>query len=253
MRDVTTFISDVFCLSGSGPCLVIRSRYINQIHGAACGGGHLLFHAVTRKHWTSIGIGIGKAEKCTNWESKKWMTMKFDSRRFLLVIQRPLVSTDWMVKVENPQSFCHLISYRNRIFVSKSLLLPLPRQSPTQWNCRICVLFGFIHFKSRDFPVCHLHYWHSNSERAKFFSHFLLHLVKEIILSTETESQILIRWPRRWGILCSHLGCWVAMTNIWSKLNMAINNISNKPLTHKHCRMSIWLNWKCCVPNMLRN
>ena len=205
MRDVTTFISDVFCVSGSGPCLVIRSRYINQIHGAACGGGHLLFHALTRKHWTSIEIGIGKAEKCTNWESKKWMTMKFDSRRFLLVIQRPLVSTDWMVKVENPQSFCHLISYRNRIFVSKSLLSPLPSQSPTQLNCRICVCL--VSFNSRDFPGCHLHYWHSNSERAKFFSHFLLHLVKEIILSTETGSQILIRWPRRWGILCSQLGC----------------------------------------------
>ena len=117
-----------------------------------------------------------------------WMTMKFDSRRFLLVIQRPLVSTDWMVKVENPQTFCHLISYRNRIFVSKSLLLPLPSQSPTQLNCRICVCL--VSFNSRDFPVCHLHYWHSNSERAKFFSHFLLHLVKEIILSTETESDI---------------------------------------------------------------
>ena len=133
-------------------CLVIRSRYINQIHGASCGGGHLLFHAVTRKHWTSIGIGIGKAEKCTNWESKKWMTMKFDSRRFLLVIQRPLVSTDWMVKVENPQSFCHLISYRNRIFVSKSLLLPLPRQSPTQLSSTswiagfvFCVWFHSLH------------------------------------------------------------------------------------------------------------
>ena len=133
-------------------------------------------------------IGIGKAEKCTNWESKKWMTMKFDSRRFLLVIQRPLVSTDWMVKVENPQTFCHLISYRNRIFVSKSLLLPLPSQSPTQLNCRICVCL--VSFNSRDFPGCHLHYWHSNSERAKFFSHFLLHLVIEIILSTETESYI---------------------------------------------------------------
>ena len=152
MRDVTTFISDVFCLSGSGPCLVIRSRYINQIHGAACGGGHLLFHALIRKHWTSIGIGIGKAEKCTNWELKKWMTMKFDSRRFLLVIQRPLVSTDWMVKVENPQSFCHLISYRNRIFVSKSLLLPLPRQSPTQLSSTswidgfvFCVWFHSLH------------------------------------------------------------------------------------------------------------
>ena len=97
-------------------------------------------------------IGIGKAEKCTNWELKKWMTMKFDSRRFLLVIQRPLVSTDWMVKVENPQSFCHLISYRNRIFVSKSLLLPLPRQSPTQLSSTswidgfvFCVWFHSLH------------------------------------------------------------------------------------------------------------
>ena len=160
-----------------------------------------------------LGLVLAKQRNArTNWESKKWMTMKFDSRRFLLVIQRPLVSTDWMVKVENPQTFCHLISYRNRIFVSKSLLLPLPSQSPTQLNCRICVCL--VSFNSRDFPVCHLHYWHSNSERAKFFSHFLLHLVIEIILSTETESQILIRWPRRWGILCSQLGCGVAETNI---------------------------------------
>ena len=54
------------------------------------------------------------------------------------------------------------------------LLLPLPRQSPTQLNCRICVCL--VSFNSRDFPVCHLRFWHSNSERAKFFSHFLLHL-----------------------------------------------------------------------------
>ena len=148
--------------------------------------------------------------------------MKFDSRRFLLVIQRPLVSLDWMVKVENPQSFCHLISYRNRIFVSKSLLLPMPRQSPTQLRSTSWIagfVFCLVSFSWRDFPACHLHYWHSNSERAKFFSYFLLHLVIEIILSTETESQILIRWPRRWSILCSQLGCGVAELRPTSSLN----------------------------------